>query len=206
MLKSKDQVLSNFKEFDAREERESGQKLKVVRTDNGGEYRGQFEMYCKTQGIKLEYTVPKTPELNGLAERMNRTIMERVRSMLSHAKLPKSYWAEAMATAVYLINRSPSVPLKGDVPQRVWTGRSVSYQHLRVFGCLAYVHVAKDQRSKLDIKSKPCIFLGYLEDEFGYRYMIWDLLYKKAIRSRDFIFMEDKTIEDWRQQRLESSS
>jgi transposase InsO family protein len=198
VLTSKDQVLSVFKEFHARVERESGQKLKAVRTDNGGEYRGQFEMYCKIQGIKLQYTVPKTPELNGLAERMNRTIMERVRSMLSHAKLPKSYWAEAMLTAVYLINRSPSMPLKGDIPQRVWTGRSVSYQHLRVFGCLAYVHVAKDQRSKLDSKSKPCIFLGYSEDEFGYR--MWDLLEKKVIRSRDIIFMEDKTFEDWRQQ------
>ena len=84
-------------------------------------------MYCKTQGIKLEYMVPKTPELNGLEERMNRTIMESVRSMLLHAKLPKSYWAGVMLTVVYLINRSPSVPLKGDVPQRVWTGRSVSY-------------------------------------------------------------------------------
>ena len=92
--------------------------------------------------------MPKTPELNKLAERMNRTIMERVRSMLSHAKLPKSYWVEALYTAVYLINRSPSVPLKGDVPQRVWTGKDVSYQHLRVFGCLAYMHVPKDQRSK----------------------------------------------------------
>ena len=62
---------------------------------------------------------------------------------------------------VYLINRSPLVPLNGDVPQRVGTGRNVSYQHLRVFGCLAYIHVAKDQKSKLDNKSKPCIFLGY---------------------------------------------
>ena len=59
--------------------------------------------------------------------------------MLSHAKLPKSYWVEAMLMVVYLINRFPSVPLKGDVPQRVWTGRHVSYQHLRVFGCIAYI-------------------------------------------------------------------
>ena len=119
VLKSKDQVLSVFKEFHARVERESGQKLKAVRTDNGGEYMGQFEQYCKSHGIKLEYTVPKTPQLNGLAERMNRTIAERVRSMLSHAKLPKSYWAEAMMTVVYLFNKSPSVPLDGDVPQTV---------------------------------------------------------------------------------------
>ena len=91
VLKSKDKVLLYFKEFQARAERDSGRKLKAVRTNNDGEYRGQFEEYCKSQGIKLEYTVPKTSELNGLVERMNRTIMERVRSMLSHAKLPKSY-------------------------------------------------------------------------------------------------------------------
>ena len=204
VLKSKDQVLSVFKEFHVRAERESGQKLKSVRSDNGGEYIGPFAEYCKSQGIKLEKTVPKTPQLNGLAERMNRTITERVRSMLSHAKLPKSYWAEAMLTAVYLINRSPSVPLDGDVPQRAWTGKEVSYKHLRVFGCLAYVHIARDQRSKLDSKTKPCIFLGYSEDEFGYR--LWDLKDKKVVRSRDVVFMEDKTIEDWKQPGVSSST
>ena len=97
--------------------------------------------------------MPKTPKLNGLAERMNHIIMERVRSMFSHAKLSNSYWVKAMLTVVYLINRFPSVPLNVDVPQRVWRGRIISYQRLRVFGCLAYMHVAKDQRSKLDNKS-----------------------------------------------------
>ena len=141
VLKLKDQALSFFKEFQVRSERASGRKLKVVRIDNGGEYRGQFEEYCKSQGIRIEYTIPKTPELNGVGERMNRTIMERVRSMLSHAKLRKFYWAEAMYTTVYLINRSPLVPLKGDVPQRVWSGKHISYQH-----------PLKDKRSKLDSK------------------------------------------------------
>ena len=89
-LKTKDQVLSVFKELHARVERESGRKLKAVRADNGGEYRGQFEEYCRSKGIRLEFTVSKMLELNGLAERMNRTIMERVRSMLTHAKLPKT--------------------------------------------------------------------------------------------------------------------
>ena len=127
--------------------------------------------------------MPKTPELNGLAKRLNRTIMERVRSMLSHSKLPKSYWAEAMLTAVYLINRSPSMALKGDVPQWVGTGKDVSYKHLKVSRCLSYMHVAKDQRSKLDSKSKPCIFLWYSKDEFRYR--LWDILDKKVVRSQN---------------------
>ena len=82
-------------------------------------------------------------------------------------------------TTIYVINRSPSIPVDTDIPQRVWSGKEVLNQHLRVFGCLAYVHVAKDQRGKLDSKSRPCIFLGYEEDEFGYQ--LWDLINKKVI-------------------------
>ncbi|CAL1407753.1 unnamed protein product [Linum trigynum] len=98
------------------------------------------------------------------------------------------------AKAVDLINLSPSVPLEGDVPQRVWTGKEVSYEHLRVFGCKAYVHVPKDEREKLDEKAKPCIFMGYGREEFGYR--LWDPIARKIIRSRDVIFLEDETSED----------
>ena len=68
---------------------------------------------------------------------------------------------------------------------------------------MAYMHVPKDQRSKLDSKSKPCIFMGYSEDEFVYR--LWDLVDKKVVRSRDVVFVEDKTIEDWKQQKSEST-
>ena len=69
---------------------------------------------------------------------------------------------------VYVINRSPLVPLEGDIPQRVWAGKDVSYRHLRVFGCLAYEHIAKDKRGKINPKSRQCIFLGYNKEEFGY--------------------------------------
>ena len=115
-LKMKDQVLSVFKDFHVRVERETSRKLKAVRVDNGGEYRGQFEEYCRSMGIWLEYTVPKMPALNGLVERMSRTIMERIQSMLAHAKLSKTFWAETLMTSTYVINRSPSAPLDGDVP------------------------------------------------------------------------------------------
>ena len=79
----------------------------------------------------------KTPYLNVLTERMNKTVMERVWSMLAHARLSKMFWAETLMTTVYMINRSPSVPLDRDIPQRVWTVKDVSYPHLRMFGCLA---------------------------------------------------------------------
>jgi transposase InsO family protein len=105
-----------------------------LRSDNGGEYRGPFERYCRKFGIGLEKTPPKTPQLNGLAERMNRTLTERVTYMLSYAKLPNSFWAEALNRAMYVLNLSPSVPLTGDIPQRVWLGKEVSYKQLKVFG------------------------------------------------------------------------
>ncbi|KAL6327357.1 hypothetical protein AAG906_018959 [Vitis piasezkii] len=111
---------------------------------NGGEYRGPFEQYCRSHGIKLEKMVPKTPQQNGVAKRMNRTICDRIRCMLSHAKLPKSFWGEAMRKTVDLINLSPSYPLEGDIPKR----------HLRVFGCKAFVHVPRGKRSKFDSKTK----------------------------------------------------
>ena len=113
--------------------------------------------------------VPKTPQQNGIAERMNRTICDRIRCMLSHAKLPKSFWGEAMRTTVDLINLSPSYPLEGDITERVWTGKFVSFKHFRVFCCKTFVHVLRDEWSKLDNKTKQCIFLGYSNEEFGYR-------------------------------------
>ncbi len=196
LLKSKDQVLEAFKEFHARVERETGRKLKYVRFDNGGEYRGPFEAYCSSHGIRLEKTPPKTPQLNGLAERMNRTLTERVRCMLSHAKLPKTFWGEALMTAVDILNLTPSVPLDGDIPEEVWSGKKASYNHLKVFGCRAFVHIPKDERAKLDAKTKECIYLGSPRDEFGYR--LWDPANSKVVRSRDVVFFEDQTIEDIR--------
>ena len=180
-LKTKDQVLEVFKELHIKVERETGRQMKSVRADNDGEYRGPFEEYYRKFDIRLEKTVPKITQHNGAAKRMNRIICERIICMLSNAKLPNSFWGEAMRTAVDLINLSPSVPLNRDIPQRVWTGKDISYQHLKVFGCRAFVHVPRDERIKLDGKSKECIFLGYAREEFGYR--LWDPVDKKIIRS-----------------------
>ena len=187
-------MLDAFKELHARLERETGRKLKAVKTNNGGEYMGPFENYCKLHGIRLEKTVPKTPQQNGVAEIMNGTIEEIIRCMLSHSKLSKSFWEEAIRTSIDLINLSPSVPLKGDVLERVWTGKNVSYDHLRVFGCKAFVHIPKDERSKLDVKAKPCIFLGYGHEEFGYK--VWDPLSKLIVISRNVVFLEDQLVDD----------
>uniref|UniRef100_A0A2N9GSR4 Integrase catalytic domain-containing protein n=1 Tax=Fagus sylvatica TaxID=28930 RepID=A0A2N9GSR4_FAGSY len=196
VLKTKDQVFQLFKKFHAMVEREKGKSLKCLRTDNGGEYTSnEFENYCSEYGIRHEKTVPGTPQHNGVAERINRTIVEKVRCMLRMAKLPKSFWAEAVQTACYLINRSPSVPLDFDIPERVWTGEDASYAHLKVFGCKTFAHVPKEQRLKLDDKATPCIFVGYGDAEFGYK--LWDPKKKKMIRSRDVVFHENENIKDF---------
>uniref|UniRef100_A0A2N9HS85 Integrase catalytic domain-containing protein n=1 Tax=Fagus sylvatica TaxID=28930 RepID=A0A2N9HS85_FAGSY len=196
VLKTKDQVFQLFKKFHAMVEREKGKSLKCLRTDNGGEYTSnEFENYCSEYGIRHEKTVLDTPQHHSVVERINRTIVEKVRCMLRMAKLAKSFLAEAVQTACYLINRSPSVPLDFDIPERVWTGEDASYAHLKVFGCKTFAHVPKEQRLKLDDKATPCIFVGYGDAEFGYK--LWDPKKKKMIRSRDVVFHENENIKDF---------
>ena len=95
--------------------------------------------------------------------------MEKVRCMLKLVKLPKSFWSEAVNTAIYLINKSPSVPLDFDILQRVWTGKDVPYSNLKVFGCKTFMHVPKEKRPKLNDKATSCIFIDYGDEEFSYR-------------------------------------
>ena len=154
-------------------ETETGLKVKCLRSDNGGEYiNGGFSEYCATQGIRMEKTIPRTPQQNGVAERMNRTLNEHARSMRLHAELPKTFWADAVSTAAYLINREPLVPIKFRLPEEVWSSKEVKFCHLKVFGCVYYIHIDSDTYSKLDAKSKIYFFIDYGDEKFGYRF--WD--------------------------------
>ena len=158
-------------------------------TGGGGEYTStEFITYLKNEGIRHELTVPKTPEQNGVAERMNRTVVETVRSMLSEAKLPHKLWAEAVSTAVYLRNRSPTNAVDGMTPSELLTGVKPNVKHLKVFGCEAYAHIPKDERRKLDSKARKCIFMGYGTETKGYR--LYDVNRARVIHSRDVLFDE----------------
>ncbi|KAE8705011.1 Cytochrome P450 84A1 [Hibiscus syriacus] len=153
-LNKKSEVFDTFRKWKAMVENETGMKVKRLRSDNGGEYRNRrFRDFCANNGIKMETTVPMTPQQNGVAERMNRTLNERARSMRIHAGLPKFLWAEAINTASYLINRGPSVPLDGRIPDEVWSKKEINLSRLRVFGFISYVHIDSAERSKLDAKS-----------------------------------------------------
>lgn len=164
-------------------------KVKCLRSDNGGEYdKSEFKAFCAAEGIRLMRTVPGKARQNGIAERMNRTLNERARSMRLHCGLPKTLWADAVSTVAYLINRGPSVPLGFKIPEEVWTGKELKYSHLRTFGCTAYVHVDPEKRDKLDAKAVKCYFIGYGSDLFGYRF--WDDKNRKILRQSDVTFDE----------------
>ena len=184
ILKSKDEVFQKFLEWKALAENSSGHKLNVLRTDNRGEYTSaEFESYLKREGIRHERTIPKTPEQNGVAERKNRTLVESVRSMLADAKLPRKFWAEALSTAVYLQNRSPTKALNKMTQYQAWRYERPTVNHLRIFGCTAFAHVSKDERKKLDSKARKCIFLGYRSETKGYR--LYDPERRRVFHSRD---------------------
>ena len=194
-LKKKSKVFDTFRKWKAMVENEIGLKIKRVRSDNGGEYRdNRFREFCTNNGIKMEKTVPVTSQHNGIAECMNKTLNERARSMRIHASLPKMFLVEPVNTAAHLINHGPSIPLDGKIPEEVWSRKEVNLSHLRVFGCISYVHIDSAERSKLDAKSNKCVFVGYGGDEFGYRF--WDYENQKIIRSKDVIFNENVMYKD----------
>ena len=99
--------------------------------------------FCESRGIRREYIAPYTLVQNGVAEKINRTIQDRVVYMLHHANLPQGFWPEVVRTTVHVINLSPSAAKGLKVAQEVWTGKTPHYDHLRVFGCEAYAHVPK---------------------------------------------------------------
>ncbi|KAE8674537.1 hypothetical protein F3Y22_tig00111745pilonHSYRG00059 [Hibiscus syriacus] len=190
-IKKKSDVFSTFKNFKAWVELDSGNKIKCFRTDNGGEYTSEeFDDFCRKECIKRQFTVANTPQQNGVAERMNITLLERTRAMLRDAGLEKSFWAEAVNTACYLVNRAPSTAIELKTPMEMWTGKPADYSNLHIFGSIVYVMYNSQEISKLDPKSRKCKFLGYADGVKGYR--LWDPTARKVIISRDVIFVEDK--------------
>ena len=95
-------------------------KIKTLRGDHGGEYNSkEFESYCEEAGIQRHLTVAYSPHQNGIAERKNRTIVEMARSLLKEKDMPNSFWAEAVSTAVYLLNRYPTEAIENKTPIEV---------------------------------------------------------------------------------------
>ena len=179
LLHEKSQSVNILKVFIDEVERQLERKVKVVRSDRGGEYYGKYDekgqcpgpfaKFLESQGICAQYTMPNTPQQNGVAERRNRTLMDMVRSMLNHSTVPLSLWMHALKTAAYLLNRVPSKAIP-KTPYELWTGRKPSLRHLHVWGCQAEVRIYNPHEKKLDARTISGYFIGYPEKSKGYRF------------------------------------
>ncbi|KAG7554353.1 GAG-pre-integrase domain [Arabidopsis suecica] len=196
-LKTKDEAFDKFVEWANLVENQTDKRIKTLRTDNGLEFCNRlFDEFCTSKGIQRHRTCAYTPQQNGVAERMNRTVMEKVRSMLSDSGLPKRFWAEATHTAAILINKTPSSVLNFDIPDKKWSGKPPVYSYLRRFGCIAFVHT---DDGKLSPRAKKGILLGYPIGVKGYK--IWLLEEKKCVVSRNVIFQENASYKDLMQRK-----
>ena len=189
-MAKKSESFAMFMQFQAEAVGGSGQEIGTLRTDGGGEYKSaEFQSYLVKNKIHHEETIPNTPEQNGVAERLNRTLLEKIRPMLTQAGLPKIYWAEAANTANYLKNRTTSQALLGTTSYEMWFDRKPDLSHLRTFGCVTYAHIPDGHRKKLDDKSEMLRFMGYNGGK-GYRLM--DEKTKKIKFRKDVTFDEEK--------------
>jgi transposase InsO family protein len=172
-LKTKDEVFDRFREFRALVENQTGRRIRVLRSDNGGEYTSkEFVEYCAAEGIKKELTVPYNPQQNGVAERKNRTIVGATRAMIHDQGLPLFLWVEASRTVVYIQNRSPHTVLGKLTPEEVFTGTRPNVSHLRIWGSVCYCHVPSEKRTKLDPTADKGILVGYNEASKAYRIFV----------------------------------
>ena len=187
-MKRKDEAFEKFCEWKLLVEKQYGEKVKTLRTDNGGEYTSsKLKAFLKSEGIRHELTVPKNPEQNGVAERMNRTLVEMTRSNLFNQR--RDFWGEALSTAVYIRNRSPTSVIPDQTPFEALTGSKPDVSHLRSFGCSCYAHIPKDERKKMQPKARKCLFFGYGDCVKGYR--VYDMERKIVFFSRDVRFDEE---------------
>ena len=162
LLHRKSDAMTAFKGYPSRAERSSGKKIQALRSDGGGEYSSrEFAEHLKLEGIKHIVSPPYNPRQNGLAERMNRTIMETARCLLGDSKLGKEFWGYALVTAIHIHYQLPSRSHDNRSPIEYWTGKVPGIGHLRVFGSTAGVYISKENRQKLDSKAVKCILVGY---------------------------------------------
>lgn len=194
-MKAKSEAFQTFREFKAFVEKQHGQKIKCVRSDNGREYdNAAFNEFLKSEGIRREFTTTHTPEQNGVSERKNRTLEDAARCLMQQSGLPQSFWAEAVNTANYLRNRCPTKKLKGKTPFEYWHGREPTAHHLRDFGSKVFCLDKTPNKGKFDRRSKEGIFVGYSEQSKAYR--IWIPETRTTEISRDVVFREEMTAHD----------
>lgn len=183
--KTGEAVLAKFKEIDALIETQFNTRVKSIQSDNGKEFvNGGMTQYLTDRGIIHRLTAPHRHQMNGIAERINRTGSNAVRTILIDTGLPRTYWAEAYNHFAYCHNRTGAAFLQpSSTPFEEVFGRKPDISFLRSFGCKAYVRTVPEFRKKLDNKSQVGIFVGINSDS-AFRIM----LDGQVVISKDVLF------------------
>lgn len=151
-------------------ENQTPYNIKAIRSDNGGEYvSGEFVQFCADVGILGQLTQTYTPHQNGVAERKNKTLLDKTRCMAYASNLPSHLWTEALATANYVANRTSTRANEGITPYKRLTGQVPCVAHLRIFGCKIFVLNTSPSHKKWAPRAHECVFVGYDSSSNGFR-------------------------------------
>ena len=149
LMRNKVESFDIFKHYKTEVENQNDRKIKIRRSDRGGEYfPNDFSTFCEEHGIIQQSSAPYTPQQNSLAKRENRTLIDMVNSMILSAKLPFNLWGEALLTACHVHNIVPSKKIKVS-PYELWNGRKLNLDYIKEWGCLAFYTVVDPKRTKL---------------------------------------------------------
>jgi hypothetical protein len=191
LMKTKDQAMTTFMAFQARAEAEAERKLGTLWTDHGSEFTAcSFIEHYTKEGIQWHLTALYTSEQNEVIERRNQTVMGMAQSMLKAIAVSGWFWGEAVATAIYVLNRCPTHSVKGCTPYEVWHGVKPAIHHFRTFGCVAHVKQGNKQLSKLEDMSMLMVFIGYERGSKAWRF--YNTSTECVHISRDVVFEEDR--------------
>nr|GEZ27287.1 hypothetical protein [Tanacetum cinerariifolium] len=193
-LKTKDENSGILNKFITEIENLKDLKVKIIRCDNRGEFRNkEMNDFCSQKRIKREFSNARTPQQNGVVERRNRTLIEAVRTMLADAKLPVTFWAEAVNTACYVQNRVLVNKSYNKTPYELFNGRSPSIGFLKPFDCHVMILNTLDNLGKFKEKGDKGYFIGYSMSSKAFR-----VFNKRTMRVEENLhveFLESKAIE-----------
>jgi transposase InsO family protein len=184
-------VISVMKVWIPNVERQSGNKIKIIRTDDAEEFKSVNEQYLQPLGIEHETTAGYASSSNGVVERVHRTLFDMARSTIFTSHLPSQFWPDAVKNACYILNRLPSSSNVNNVtPYELWFGNKPSYNHIRVFGCIAHHRLPIEiigRSHKVDPRAVKCIMLGHIGNKM---YKLYDLDNQRVRKSRSVTFHE----------------
>ncbi|KAJ9553607.1 hypothetical protein OSB04_017652 [Centaurea solstitialis] len=188
LMRHKSESFERFKEFQNEVQNQLDRKIKFLRSDRGGEYLSdEFDNHLMECGIVSQLTPPYTPQMNGVSERRNRTLLDMVRTMMCHSTLPMSLWGHALETAAHILNRAPTKSVE-KTPYELWKGKKPNMSFLRIWGCEVYVK--RPTSEKLKPKSDKCFFVGYPRTTVGYYF--YNPEENKVFVARNGKFLEEK--------------